>query len=243
MRFVWTFLANDMRSIRRDPLLIYMILVPWLMLLLVRSVVPGLTARLAVGFEFDLVPYYPLILSFFFLLQIPLIFGVIMGLLLLDERDDNTLTALQVTPVSLTTYAAYRAIIIVGLSIVHIVICSPLSGLASLSVLPALAPISILSGLFAPLVALLLAAFAANKVEGLALMKGLTILMVGPLLAYFIGSQWQLLLGILPSYWPAKAFWVAQQNGSIWRYVGIGMAYYAVLLMWFLRRFQARMHR
>jgi hypothetical protein len=39
-----------------------------------------------------------MLLSFFFVLQIPLLFGLLVGLLVLDERDDDTLTALRVTP-------------------------------------------------------------------------------------------------------------------------------------------------
>jgi fluoroquinolone transport system permease protein len=85
-----------------------------------------------------------------------------------------------------------------------------------------------------------IATFAANKVEGLALMKVLSIFMLGPLAAYFVGSSWQLLFGLLPTYWPAKAFWVAGEGGNFWPYVLAGLAYALLLISLLLRRFRQK---
>ena len=48
MRLVLSLAHNDLFSLRRDPLLIYLAAVPWLMVLLVRLTVPGLTVWLHV---------------------------------------------------------------------------------------------------------------------------------------------------------------------------------------------------
>ena len=106
------------------------------------------------------------------------------------------------------------------------------------SLLQAVAPVALLSGLMAPIVALILVVFAGNKGEGLALMKGLAVFMLGPLAAYFMDSTWQLLLGLLPTYWPAKAFWVAGEGDNFWPYVLVGLAYNLLLLALLLRRFE-----
>lgn len=234
---------NDIRNIRRDSLLVYAVTVPWLLVLLVRLLVPSITTWLAERYAFDLEPYYALILSFFFILEIPLIFGVVMGLLLLDERDDDTLTALRVTPLSLEGYLAYRIGMAVLFSVVSILAMLPLTGLLDLSLVPAIIPIALVGGMIAPLLTMFLAAFAGNKLEGLALMKGFGILMLGPLAAFFIESRWQVLFGILPSYWPARAFWTAWEGGVFWPFLLAGVVYMAALLGWFLRRFQARVAR
>lgn len=231
---------NDLKSIKRDSLLIYMLIIPPLMVLLVRLILPWLTNRVAQSFAFDLVPYYPMLLSFFFVLQLPLLFGLLVGLLILDERDDDTLTALRVTPISMTGYAIYRGGAATLLSTLYIVIALPSTGLMPLTLLPALIPIAILSGVLAPLFGLILATFAANKVEGLALMKALGIFLLGPLAAYFIESNWQLFMGILPTYWPAKAFWVASEGGNFWPYVVVGAIYSLLLVALLLRRFKAK---
>jgi len=230
---------NDLKSIKRDSLLIYMLIIPPIMVLAVRLILPWLTGRLADDFAFDLVPYYPMLLSFFFVLQLPLLFGLLVGLLILDERDDDTLTALRVTPISMTGYAIYRGGAATLLSTLYIVIALPSTGLMPLTLLPALIPIAILSGIMAPLFGLILATFASNKVEGLALMKALGIFLLGPLATYFIESNWQLLMGILPTYWPAKAFWVASEGGNFWPYVVVGAIYSLLLVALLLRRFKA----
>ncbi|MGF1473365.1 MAG: ABC transporter permease [Rubrobacteraceae bacterium] len=232
--------VNDLKSIFRDSLLIYMLIIPPIMVLAVRLILPWLTGRLAESFGFDLVPYYPMLLSFFFVLQLPLVFGLLVGLLILDERDDDTLTALRVTPISITGYALYRGGAAILLSTLYVILALPLTGLMPLTVLPALIPIALVSGIMAPLFGLVLATFASNKVEGLALMKALGIFLLGPLAAYFIGSNWQLLLGILPTYWPAKAFWVASDGGNYIPYFLVGAAYNLFLLALLLTRFQKK---
>ncbi|CAN5597918.1 hypothetical protein BH24ACT22_BH24ACT22_11840 [soil metagenome] len=82
--------------------------------------------------------------------------------------------------------------------------------------------------------------FASSiKVEGLALSKAFGVFILGPLAAYFIGTNWQLLLGTLPTYWPAKALWVAADGGNFWPYILVGFVYHLLLLtmlVWRLRR-------
>jgi fluoroquinolone transport system permease protein len=236
-------LSNDARSIRRDPLLIYLSLVPWLMVLLARTAVPGLTAWLRENYGFDLVPDYPLLVSFFFIMEIPMIIGVVMGLLLLDERDDGTLIALQVTPVSMAGYALYRMALTVGMSAVHILVCTPLTGMMPLSMMPLLIPIALLASLFAPLLTLAMAVFAGNKLEGLALMKGFGVFLVVPVAAYFIGSGWQALAGLMPSYWWAKAYWTMGRGAGMWVYLALGTVYHVLMIIWLLRRFERRLLR
>jgi fluoroquinolone transport system permease protein len=58
-------------------------------------------------YGFDLSVYYPLIMSFI-AVAMPMIYGALIGFLVLDQRDDNTITALQVTPLTLVGYLGYR---------------------------------------------------------------------------------------------------------------------------------------
>lgn len=240
MAALWAFGTNDLKSIKRDSLLIYMIIVPPIMVLAVRWILPWLTGRLAEVYDFDLVPYYPMLLSFFFMLQLPLLFGMLVGLLILDERDDDNLTALRVTPISMTGYTLYRVGTAMILSTLYVVAALPLTGMTTPRLLPAILPVAILSGILAPLFGLGIATFASNKVEGLALVKALGIFLLGPLVAYFMDSNWQLLLGALPTYWPAKSFWVASEGGSFWAYFLVGLAYNLVLAVLLLRRFREK---
>jgi fluoroquinolone transport system permease protein len=231
---------NDLKSIRREPLLLYMLVIPPVMVLILRLILPRATAYLSENLGFDLVPYYPMLLSFFFVLQIPLLFGVLVGLLVLDERDDNTLTALRVTPISMKGYALYRGGAAVLLSFAYVLLALLSSGFVPTSLAPAVAAVALLAGLTAAVFALIVATFASNKVEGLALTKGLSVFMLGPLAAYFVPSDWQLFFGLLPTYWPAKTFWVAGEEGNFWPYVLAGLIYSVLLLPLLLRRFRKK---
>lgn len=243
MQILTAFTRNDWRSVRRDSLLLYVIFVPWMMVLLVRLLLPSMARWLSQSYGIDLALYYPLLLSLFFVFQAPALFGMVIGFLVLDERDDKTLLALQVTPLPITTYAAYRLGIALVLSVVYLFLLLPLSGLMPLRLLPGLIPVAFCAALFAPLVALFLASFAGNKVEGLALLKGMGFLALIPLAAYFIPSGWQLLAGLIPTYWPVKAYWLLHEGGSYWPYVLAGAAYQLTLIALLLRRFRARLRQ
>jgi fluoroquinolone transport system permease protein len=242
MRTLAAFGRSDLINIWRDSLLVYIVIVPWLMVLLLRLLIPGIGAWFASAHGIDLTAYYPLILSFI-VLQTSMMFGVIAGLLVLDERDAHTLTALRVTPLPLFGYVGYRFGMTLLVSIVTLVLVLPLTGLLPLAQLAAVLPAVVLSSLLGPVLALVMVVFANNKLEGLALMKGFGILLLGPLAAYFISSDWQLLFGVLPTYWPARAYWAASSGGAGWLFLLVGLAYYGLLLAWLLRRFRARLER
>jgi fluoroquinolone transport system permease protein len=92
----------------------------------------------------------------------------------------------------------------------------------------------------APIFALTLATFASNKVVRLTLMKGLGILMLGPLAAYFVDPAWQPLFRILPTYWSARTLWVAGEGGNSGPYVLAGAAYNLLVTALLLRRFREK---
>ena len=127
------------------------------------------------------------------------------------------------------------------MSFVYVLVALPLTGLLAPSLSQAVEPAAILSGLMAPIFALTLATFVSNKVEGLTLMKGLGILMLGPLAAYFVDRAWQPLFGILPPYWSAKTLCVAGEGGNFGPYVLAGAAYNLLLTALLLRRFREKL--
>lgn len=238
-RAMLAFGANDARNVRRDSMLLTFLVAPLLAVVVLRLAVPLITAYLGRRYDFDLTQYYPLLLSLF-VLGLPGGFGSLAGFMVLDERDDDTLTALRVTPASIVGYAGYRISAAIVLSFLYTLGCISLTGLAPGSLIPKLIPAALLAGLFSPIVALMLATLADNKVEGLALGKAFGIFILGPLAAYFINSNWQVLLGILPTYWPAKAFWIAAEGGNYWPYILAGLAYNLALLALLLRRFKVK---
>ncbi len=233
----------DIKSVRRDSLLGWMIFMPIMTALIVRWLVPFITTALQNQLGFDLTPYYPVIMSYFFIMFTPMAYGWVIGFLLLDERDDQTLYALQVTPLKLNNYIAYRVVVPFLLSVVMTMVAFPMAGLVTIQWAQLLL-ISLVAAPIAPFMALLMAAVAQNKVQGFALMKGIGGVMLGPVIAFFIQSNWQILFGLFPTYWAAKVYWLLDAGApGVWVFVAIGLVYQALLLFVLLNRFDKVMHR
>ena len=190
---------------------------------------------------FDLVPYYPLVMSFVGVITAGLV-GTVVGFLLLDQRDDQTLPALLVTPLSLIDYLAYRLAVPMIFGVALTAIMFPLAGLTELSVAQVLVT-SLSAAPLAPMYALFIGAFAANKVQGFALAKAVGILFIPVVVAWFLPSPWQEMMGLVPLYWPLKVFWLFDAGAaSAWAYAVVGVAYQS-LLLWLLARRFARVIR
>jgi fluoroquinolone transport system permease protein len=241
MRALTTFGRNDIRGTYRDPLLVMIVVAPVIWTTGVAVLTPRFTEMLADRYDFDLVPYYPLVLTAFLLLTSIIIVGGLAAFLVLDEVDAGTLTALRVTPVPLSTFFAYRAATVMAVTTAYVIATTSLSGILEPGLVPALIPIGLLAGLTAVVTLLLIVALANNKIQGLAAIRGLGMLIAGlPCLPWFIHSGWNLAFGVLPPYWAAKAFWVASDHGTWWPYLVVGVVYNLAVAWPLFRRFLAK---
>ena len=213
-------LQADSRLLWRDPLFGWILLLPFSVALLLRIVVPRIGEAIDASNGFDLAPYHPLIMGAY-LMTVPGIVGMIIGFLLLDERDARTLTALRVTPLSMRRYLAYRITVPLVAGTLATLAGYPLAGLSPLP-LRDLAPIALVAGLWAPLLALLLATAAPNKVAGFALVKVLNSINLIPIASFFVPVPFQYAAGILPGYWPMRALWSAATGGSYGSHLVVG---------------------
>jgi fluoroquinolone transport system permease protein len=212
-----------------------MLIYPLVIALLVRLGVSPLTEWLARRYEFDLTPYYPLLMSFVLLMP-SMLAGMVIGFLLLDQRDDQTLAALQVSPLSLKGYFVYRNTLPLVLSFVVTVIVFAVAGLVSVGFLGVIGTAAS-SAPLAPIYALALAALASNKVQGFAFSKAFGVLLFPPVFAYFFEPPIQFIFGLDPLYWPARFFWSIHAGEQMaWLYLLIGFGYQVLLIHVLLRR-------
>ncbi len=233
----------DAKTVGRDSLLRAVIGLPLMIALLTRLVVPILAEQIGAAIGFDLAAYQAPIMSGALLLITPTLCGLVVGFVLLDQRDDRTLAALQVTPLPPRTYLAYRMATPLLLSLVMTVVALPLAGLADAGIAAVLLA-ALAAAPLAPLVALALATYAENKVQGLALLKGASVFMIVPIAAIFVPVPWQWALGIAPTFWPARLYWaLSAGEPDWWIYLLAGLAYQALLLAALLRRFERVMYR
>lgn len=98
MSFVKKFGAiyrTDLKLLRRDPMLLYSATMVFILLLIVRY------------FKDRIGAYYPL-LALLMLIFIPMIFGMIPGFMMAEEKENRTIQALQVVPISNEAFLVYR---------------------------------------------------------------------------------------------------------------------------------------
>ncbi len=146
----------------------------------------------------------PEIVSMIFILMTGFIFGALTAFTLLDDKDDNVLMSLKVTPISVKTYVLVKLSIsfIFGF-IATLVIILTTNFLPGSSIFTILL-ISILGALQAPGVALIVNSFSTNKVEGFVIMKMSALILAFPVIAFFVQSWQEVFLVFAPGFWPAR---------------------------------------
>lgn len=231
----------DAKNVTRDSLLRWILLLPVPLALAVRWIFPPAVERLVDTLGFDLGPHYVPLMGVALLLLCPSLAGMVVGFLLLDQRDDRTLTALEVTPLPLPGYLAHRLAAPVAVSFALTLGMLLLAGLAPADL--ALVTVAACAAAVAPLFALALAGLAANKVEGLVLVKASNVFSVAPAIAYFLPAEWQWPFGLAPTFWPAKAYWLALAGDPLYLvYVVVGIIYSIVAGKLLLRRLEMTIH-
>lgn len=212
---------------------------PLFSIFLARFGYPPLADWLYMRYSFDLYEHKDFIAALL-IVTIPMLIGMMTGFLMLDERDENVISYYAVTPLMRRGYLSYRLALPSSLSIILTVVYLFFSGLTSFN-LESL-QVLVLLALETPWFALLLAAFSANKVEGLALSKISALFIAGPIVVFFVPDTWQWLGVWIPTYWPASVFSMGTMNESLsaFSYFSIGFVYHLVLLLIMIRLFNKR---
>lgn len=194
-----------LRMIRRDMMLAAALLGPVLAGVAMRGGVPFLESLLATwtGEAAALTPYYGLADVFLSSLA-PVLYGFAAAMVILEEHDDRVDRYLFVTGLGKTGYLVSRAVLPSVFAFAATAALLPVFGLSGMSaawnVLLALA--GAMQGI---VVALMIVAFASNKLEGMAAAKLSSLLMLGAAAPFFLPSPLNLCLSILPSFWMGKA--------------------------------------
>ncbi len=236
MKMFWVLTKRDIKNVLRDPILLLSLIGPLFLAAAMRFLLPLGTELLLQQTGFDLSRHYLFMVSFLTLFT-PMMIGTLVGLIILDERDDNMLQYYTVTPLLKSGYLAHR---MAGPAILSFIVTFPVLALAGLVQLnyAAVVGVILMASLQAPFTALILGSFASNKVEGLTLAKGLGLLYAAPLAGYFVDSLWHLPAGIFPTYWVTQSFLAV--GPWYWFYLLGGFAVHAAALSVLLRIFNRR---
>lgn len=188
-------LLHEIKGILRDKMYMFFMLYPLILVLVSLWLVPYLKENASA--------LVANIVVLVFIMMTAFIYGAVTGFTLLDDQDDQVLYSLRITPIKVSNYILIKLGIsyLFGLTATLLVIF--VTNFLDASILDIFL-IAILSSLQAPIVALLVNAFASNKVEGFVVMKGSGLILLIPVAAIFITNWTELLLGIVPGFWVAR---------------------------------------
>jgi fluoroquinolone transport system permease protein len=189
-----TFIGNDLKIVFRDKTLILMFFLPVILILVCRILVPIISNYLP-----EINEYNWLIAAGFCILSgsTP---AFLTAFLLLDEKDENLIPVLKVTPLPYSKLITYRVSFLMLTSFIFAVIFLYLNGLESYS-FSRIVTASVLVAFIPAILLLFIIPFAKNKIEGVTLFKGINVVLFIPIIAFFIAPQWKLVFGIIPFYW------------------------------------------
>ncbi len=180
---------KDARGVARDSFLLWMAIYPLVLALAMRIAVHLLDVE---GLSLWLAPA-TIVLA-------PSLLGMLFGFALIEEREQDTLVLLRVLPMRRGTLWTYWVGGGFAAAAVLSLLCSALYGRAPTR--PGLfLSATAAAALTAPLLALLMSAFASDKIQGLAVGKILSASGAVPILAFAVGPAWQPLLWWSPWYW------------------------------------------
>jgi hypothetical protein len=183
----------------RDPSLLLICFVPLLILALVRWGFPVLQN---VWPEVD--DYASLGLAMF-CITVAVMPGFAVAFAMLDEKDNNLDKVLQILPVSFQKITWYRLGLIFGFGFVSALLLLNFSGIPAGNFGQKFL-LAILSASSAPLLAIIPAFFAQNKIEGATYTKLLNFLIMLPLPAFLFPGLWSWVMMIFPAWWIYFAF-------------------------------------
>ena len=234
MNRILTLSANDFRVVFRDPMLRIFLFLPLLVLGGVVWGVPMLFAAFPAAQAYD---YVILMLA---CMQTATMFGFINGFVFLEEKDEHVFAALRVMPVSAGTLIGVRMLLgfaIAALTTVALLRLAPWVRMSWLQMIL----MALQYALLTPLLALLVANFAQNKVEGLAQFKLYNFVLNLPVLIYFLPYRLLHALAVIPTYWTFRSVEALHGEGSFLLYYGVGTMVYVLVLVGLVRFFEKKM--
>ena len=241
---------SDAKLLRRDRFPLFMfgfviyivvalrLLLPWANGYLTENgILPNETIALSLS------DFYPMLVAYMAIFTGALMVGTVIGFMLLDEKDHQTLHAMLVTPVSLDQYVLYR----VGLPVVmaFVIIVGMVLGIGQ-ALVPWWQLLLIAAGgaLTAPITTLFYATFAENKVQGFAYAKFTGVAGWIIMLGWFVPPPYQWLFGLFPPFWIAKAYWMAFAGQPLWWLALIvGIVLQLALIRWLMSLFNKAAYR
>lgn len=231
---IGTVIKAELKNVVRDKMYAFFALYPIILGTLGYFLIPYIDERVEAN------SIVPEIIVMFLILITGYIFGALIAFTLLDDKDDLVLMSLKITPISVKYYVIVKLIIsyifAFVATLVLILVTNFLPGASFWIVLL----ISIIGALQAPGVALIVNSFSSNKVEGFVVMKLSGLILIIPVVAFFIQTWKEVFLVFAPGFWSARLIQMElipqfDTNFTFIVYFILGVIYNLALLYFLLK--------
>ena len=222
MQKYYFLLKYEFKNLLRDKMNLTMFVYPIIMLIMSVFLFPmlfNIEGMNTEGLEITMVILIITLVSFGYMIA-----AILLGFSLLDNKDEDTMQTIAVTPISKKGYVNFKLIYTYIISIFATILMLGGTkllasgayvieyGVETLYIFNNVSYLNIVlfaisSSLFVPAMGLFIVALAKNKVEGFAYMKSSGFLMLIPMLTLFDSFRGvgQYILSIFPNFWGAKA--------------------------------------
>lgn len=226
-------IESDLKLIYRDKTLLSFLILPIILIFVFKFLTPLLIEKIPMLEE------YRTLIAMFASIQTAIMFGFVTSFLILDEKDENVMQVIRVLPISSSYFILYRLLFATVFSSTAAFFMISFTGIANPGTFSAVL-LSILYGLTAPTISLIIATYAKNKVEGMAYFKGVDLLLMLPLASFFVGSSISLVFSILPTYWTFKFYDHSFNGEPSLNYFIIGALFFISLISILIIQFKKR---
>ncbi|TVQ16722.1 MAG: hypothetical protein EA361_03680 [Bacteroidetes bacterium] len=215
---------TDLKNIIRDPSLVLICFVPFIMLALLYFGYPPLLSAWP-----EAAQYSGLGLAMFCITG-SVMPGIAIAFAMLDEKDQHLQQVLQILPVSFRHITLLRLTITFLFGFVSALLMLTFSGIISYTITQTLL-LAMLTAAIAPLMAIIPAFYASNKIEGATLSKLLNFLIMIPIPAFLFPGTWSWFMMIFPSWWIYFAFESVENPVRLVGAVAGGLIYLSVIMI------------
>lgn len=205
MRTILSSFLHMIKFVRKDKMLFAAMIAPLLAGIAIHFGVTVAEKELIhmTGMQAVLSPYYGLF-DVFFAMITPVMFCFIAAMVMLEEHDDHIDCYLFVTGLGQNGYFLSHIVLPAILAFVVTVVLLPVFGLTSMTVIEIIF-LSLTGSLQGIIIALIIVTLSTNKLEGMAVTKLSSLMMLGALVPYFVPAPINLCVSFLPSFWMGKA--------------------------------------
>ncbi len=196
------YLKNDWKQIAREPIMMILFLCPVLISIVFRFLTEFLMPAIFQYFNQSFTPFMPYALALT-LIFCPMMIGIVMGFMMMEDKDGKIIELMSVTPLARQGYIANRLVFAVGATILHTIISYIIMGQYIFTVLTLLLITGILSAL-AIVIGLVFFSVATDKIKGLTYAKGLNLIVIFAFADLLKGNFIKMISLGFPTYWIAQ---------------------------------------